>query len=71
MSQQHWRNDIRMGWLVTDQPEPDGWLYGVRNSDGRTVEASDRQGLLGRMMAADCVKTWRDSPDPELPAELR
>lgn len=40
-----WRDYVRPGWLVTDQPEPDGWFYAVRNSDGKVVEGGSRSQI--------------------------
>lgn len=60
-SGQWWRDDVRPGWLVTDQPEADGWFYAVRNSDGKVAGAKGRQGLMSAMMVEDVVRTWREA----------
>lgn len=53
-----WRDDVRLGWLVSDQAAEDGRLYAVRR-DGKVVEARDRGRLMAAMVARDVIADWR------------
>lgn len=53
-----WRDDVRLGWLVSRYYDENGLLYGVRK-DGKVVEGHTAETVLGRMMAADVARTWR------------
>lgn len=70
-----WRNDVRMGWMVSDGPLSDACFYAIRNRDGKTIPARDRQGLIAAMTVADVSSTLNQAfaagADPELPDELR
>lgn len=55
-----WRDDVRLGWLVTDGPAQDAFFWAVR-SDGKTVASPDRPTLMAAMVTADVTRTWREA----------
>lgn len=61
MTETTWDRDVRLGWLVADEPDDDGRFYAVRNRDGKVLEARDRLTLLHGMAVADIVATYREA----------